>query len=44
MARTLALFQNKIERITAAWIAELPVRIHYEREVTGFEQQLGPSS
>ena len=35
---TLALFQNKIERIMAAWIAELPVRIHYGREVTGFEQ------
>src|SRR3954453_5248047 len=34
---TLALFQNKIERIMAAWIAELGVRIHYGREVTGFE-------
>ena len=35
---TLALFQSKIERIMAAWIAELPVRIHYGREVTGFAQ------
>src|SRR4051794_22722673 len=35
---TLALFQNKIERIMAAWIAELPVRILYGREVTGFAQ------
>ncbi len=35
---TLALFQNEIERIMAAWVAELPVRIHYGREVTGFAQ------
>ena len=35
---TLALFQNKIEQIMAAWLAELPVRIHYGREVTGFAQ------
>ena len=35
---TLALFQNKIERIMAAWVAELPVSIHYGREVTGFAQ------
>jgi 2-polyprenyl-6-methoxyphenol hydroxylase-like FAD-dependent oxidoreductase len=35
---SLALFQNEIERIMAAWIAELPVRIHYGREVTGFAQ------
>jgi 3-(3-hydroxy-phenyl)propionate hydroxylase len=35
---TLALFQNKIERIMADWVAELPVRIHYGREVTGFAQ------
>ena len=35
---TLALFQNKIERIMAGWIAELPVRIHYGCEVTGFAQ------
>jgi 2-polyprenyl-6-methoxyphenol hydroxylase-like FAD-dependent oxidoreductase len=34
---TLALFQDKIERIMAAWVAELQVRIHYGREVTGFE-------
>jgi 2-polyprenyl-6-methoxyphenol hydroxylase-like FAD-dependent oxidoreductase len=35
---TLALFQNKIERIMADWVAELPVRIHYGREVAGFAQ------
>ena len=35
---SLAIFQNEIERIMAAWIAELPVRIHYGREVTGFAQ------
>jgi 2-polyprenyl-6-methoxyphenol hydroxylase-like FAD-dependent oxidoreductase len=35
---TLALFQNDIERIMAAWIADLPVRIYYGSEVTGFAQ------
>jgi 2-polyprenyl-6-methoxyphenol hydroxylase-like FAD-dependent oxidoreductase len=35
---TLGLFQNHIERIMAAWIAELPVRIYYGSEVTGFAQ------
>jgi 2-polyprenyl-6-methoxyphenol hydroxylase-like FAD-dependent oxidoreductase len=35
---TLALFQNRIEQIMAAWVAELPVRIHYGYEVTGFAQ------
>ena len=35
---TLALFQNEIERIMAAWIADLPVRIDYGREVTGYAQ------
>jgi 3-(3-hydroxy-phenyl)propionate hydroxylase len=35
---SLGIFQNKIERIMAAWIAELPVRILYERDVTGFAQ------
>jgi len=35
---SLAIFQNEIERIMAAWIAELPVRIYYGREVTGFAQ------
>ncbi len=35
---SLGIWQNQIERIMAAWIAELPVRIHYEREVTGFSQ------
>jgi 3-(3-hydroxy-phenyl)propionate hydroxylase len=34
----LGIFQNKIERIMAAWIAELPVPIHYGREVRGFAQ------
>jgi 2-polyprenyl-6-methoxyphenol hydroxylase-like FAD-dependent oxidoreductase len=32
----LGIFQNQIERIMAAWIAELPVRIYYGSEVTGF--------
>src|SRR3954452_15970096 len=35
---SLAIFQNQIERIMAAWIAELPVRIYYGYEVTGFAQ------
>ena len=35
---SLGIFQNQIERIMAAWIAELPVRIYYECEVTGFAQ------
>jgi 3-(3-hydroxy-phenyl)propionate hydroxylase len=35
---TLGLWQNKIERIMAGWIAELPVRIYYGSEVTGFAQ------
>jgi len=35
---SLGIWQNQIERIMAAWIAELPVRIHYGREVTGFTQ------
>jgi 2-polyprenyl-6-methoxyphenol hydroxylase-like FAD-dependent oxidoreductase len=35
---SLGIFQNQIERIMAAWIAELPVQIHYAREVTGFAQ------
>jgi 2-polyprenyl-6-methoxyphenol hydroxylase-like FAD-dependent oxidoreductase len=32
---TLGIWQNEIERIMAEWIAELPVHIHYGREVTG---------
>ncbi len=32
---SLGIWQNQIERIMAAWIAELPVRIYYAREVTG---------
>jgi 2-polyprenyl-6-methoxyphenol hydroxylase-like FAD-dependent oxidoreductase len=35
---SLGIWQNQIERIMAAWIAELPVRIHYGCEVTGFAQ------
>jgi 2-polyprenyl-6-methoxyphenol hydroxylase-like FAD-dependent oxidoreductase len=35
---TLGIWQNQIERIMAAWIAELAVRIYYGREVTGFAQ------
>jgi 2-polyprenyl-6-methoxyphenol hydroxylase-like FAD-dependent oxidoreductase len=35
---SLGIFQNKIERIIAAWIAELPVQIYYGCEVTGFAQ------
>jgi 2-polyprenyl-6-methoxyphenol hydroxylase-like FAD-dependent oxidoreductase len=34
----LGIFQNEIERIMAAWIAELPVQIYYGCEVTGFAQ------
>jgi 2-polyprenyl-6-methoxyphenol hydroxylase-like FAD-dependent oxidoreductase len=37
-AYSLGIWQNQIERIMAAWIAELPVRIYYGREVTGFTQ------
>ena len=32
----LALWQNHIERILAAWVDELAVTLHREREVTGF--------
>jgi 3-(3-hydroxy-phenyl)propionate hydroxylase len=35
---TLGIWQNQIERIMGAWIAELPVKVHFEREVTGFAQ------
>jgi 3-(3-hydroxy-phenyl)propionate hydroxylase len=35
---SLGIWQNQIERIMAAWIAELRVRIYYEHEVTGFAQ------
>lgn len=38
---SLGIWQNQIERIMAEWIAELPVRIYYEREVTGFTQDSG---
>jgi 2-polyprenyl-6-methoxyphenol hydroxylase-like FAD-dependent oxidoreductase len=35
---SLGIWQNHIERIMAAWLAELPVRIYYGCEVTGFAQ------
>jgi len=35
---SLGIWQNQIERIMAAWIAELPVRVYYGCEVTGFTQ------
>jgi 3-(3-hydroxy-phenyl)propionate hydroxylase len=35
---SLGIRQNQIERIMAAWIAELPVRIYCRCEVTGFAQ------
>src|SRR3954452_13221845 len=35
---SLGIFQNQIERIMAAWTAELPVHIYYGCEVTGFAQ------
>jgi 3-(3-hydroxy-phenyl)propionate hydroxylase len=35
---TLGIWQNHIERIMAAWVAELPVHIYYGCEVTGFAQ------
>lgn len=35
---SLGIWQNQIERIMAAWLAELPVHVHYGREVTGFAQ------
>src|SRR5271165_2626828 len=35
---SLGIWQNQIERLMAAWIAELPVRIYYRRQVKGFTQ------
>jgi 2-polyprenyl-6-methoxyphenol hydroxylase-like FAD-dependent oxidoreductase len=35
---SLGIWQNQIERIMAAWVAELPVRIYYGSRVTGFTQ------
>ena len=35
---TLGIWQNQIERIMAAWVAELPVRVYYGRQVMGFAQ------
>jgi 2-polyprenyl-6-methoxyphenol hydroxylase-like FAD-dependent oxidoreductase len=38
---SLGIWQNQIERIMAAWIAELRVRIYYRCEVKGFAQDDG---
>jgi 2-polyprenyl-6-methoxyphenol hydroxylase-like FAD-dependent oxidoreductase len=38
---SLGIWQNKIERIMADWVAELPVRMYYACEVTGFAQDDG---
>src|SRR2546421_10814381 len=35
---SLGIWQNQIERIMAAWIDELPVRMYYGCEVTGFAE------
>jgi 2-polyprenyl-6-methoxyphenol hydroxylase-like FAD-dependent oxidoreductase len=35
---SLGIWQSKIERIMAAWIAELQVRVYYGSEVTGFAE------
>jgi 2-polyprenyl-6-methoxyphenol hydroxylase-like FAD-dependent oxidoreductase len=35
---SLGIWQNQIERILAAWVAELAVRVHYGHEVTGFTE------
>ncbi len=35
---SLGIWQNKIERIMAAWISQMPVQIYYGCEVTGFAQ------
>jgi 2-polyprenyl-6-methoxyphenol hydroxylase-like FAD-dependent oxidoreductase len=35
---SLGIWQNEIERILAGWIGELPVRVEYGCEVTGFAQ------
>ena len=35
---SLGIWQNQVEEIMATWVAELPVQIHYGREVTGFAQ------
>jgi 2-polyprenyl-6-methoxyphenol hydroxylase-like FAD-dependent oxidoreductase len=35
---TLGIWQNQIEAIMAAWIAELPVRMYYGCEAAGLEQ------
>jgi 2-polyprenyl-6-methoxyphenol hydroxylase-like FAD-dependent oxidoreductase len=35
---SLGIWQNQIEQIMAAWVAELPVRLYYGSEVAGFAQ------
>ena len=37
---SIGIWQNQIEQIMAAWIAELPVRIYYGCEVKGFAQDI----
>ncbi len=41
---SLGIFQNKIERIMAAWIAELPVRIYYGARGHGLRPGRRPAS
>jgi 2-polyprenyl-6-methoxyphenol hydroxylase-like FAD-dependent oxidoreductase len=33
---SLGIWQNEIERLMAAWVADLPIRVHYGSEVIGF--------
>jgi 2-polyprenyl-6-methoxyphenol hydroxylase-like FAD-dependent oxidoreductase len=35
---TLGLWQNRIEKTMSGWIAELPVTVYRQRDVTGFTQ------
>ncbi|WP_354700702.1 Rifampicin monooxygenase [Paraconexibacter sp. AEG42_29] len=35
---SLGIWQNEIERIMSAWVAELPVQVYYGSEVTGLTQ------
>jgi 2-polyprenyl-6-methoxyphenol hydroxylase-like FAD-dependent oxidoreductase len=35
---SLGIWQNQIEQVMAAWIAELQVQVHYGSDVTGFAQ------
>jgi 2-polyprenyl-6-methoxyphenol hydroxylase-like FAD-dependent oxidoreductase len=40
---TLGIWQNQIERIMAAWVAELPVRIYHGREVPASTSRSTPA-